>query len=110
MIKVTHPTETSKVLLIKPDFSKETKHSFDEVAPFSELESVDHNRYVAYGNCYSIILCDEIGDYASIASMTPEELEYEIRQVYAPSLDALIRCFLDTTRLDENDEYKVWSV
>lgn len=108
IIKIQHPVQKNKTLLILDDFKKETK-SFESVHTRNKLNELEEG-YVL-GNHYMAIVHDTEEtreDYQFDLNSNDEELECELSATYAPSLDALIRCFLDTGEIDANDVYKIW--
>lgn len=116
IIKIEHPKNPSKTLLILDDFTKETINSFEEVLTFGELKNLSPEEKkgdTPSGNCYHAIVHnkEEIREnYIFDLNANDRRLKGELDTLFAPSLDAIIRCFLDTERVETNDTYKIWGI
>ena len=116
IIKIQHPTNFNKTLLIEADFPKETTSSFDDTLTFNEIQNLSPEEKeddILAGNCYHVIVHDkeEVREnYIFDLNASNKRLLAELDTLFAPSLDAIIRCFLDTERVETNDTYKIWGI
>ena len=102
VIKIQHPVQSSKTLLIESDFKVKTP-DFEMVTTPSQVVTV-------YGNSYRALVHDSNKADFNLEEEPEEELYTWLSEFHAPSIDALLRSFLDTGTIDSSDEYKIWLV